>query len=321
MARGSIGSEQWRRAWQRESRLLARVRHAAWRREMAELERTWAVASAHAEGVSIRTIATAAGLGPTRVHAIVRDAELDGLDAALGELRSRYGWPAPEDPEGSRDEELTGREMIADRLRDEVQWLRDCARWLEQLEVGEYPPVVNLRPDADHPDRCNIVVDLDRVRRMLRIAADVDELARARTVEDLEHAQIDPDVRADAAGVWPSRRSRSPLMVVASASTARRCMSSRRNAGAAGRPTRTRSTAASTRRRTRLATRRGGRRERWCSPKRTACRCFLLRYYPDPRLVQLSPPNGILVISHFQNLSRAAWAAAGGSAPQAHRWQ
>lgn len=107
---------------------------------MAELERTWAIASAHAEGVSIRKIATAAGLGPTRIHAIVRDAELDGLDAALGELRSLYGWPALEDPEGSRDEELTGREMIADRLRDEVQWLRDCAGWLEQLEVGRRVP-------------------------------------------------------------------------------------------------------------------------------------------------------------------------------------
>jgi hypothetical protein len=57
---------------------------------MAELERTWAIASAHADGVSIRKIATAAGLGPSRVHAIVRDAELDALDAALGELRSLY---------------------------------------------------------------------------------------------------------------------------------------------------------------------------------------------------------------------------------------
>ena len=89
--------------------------------------------------------------------------------------------------------------------------------------------MVNLRPDADHPDRCNIVVDLDRVRRvLLRIAADIDELARARTVEDLEHAQIDPDVRAERAGVWPSRRSRSQLTVGASANTARRCMSLRR---------------------------------------------------------------------------------------------
>jgi hypothetical protein len=59
--------------------------------------------------VSIRKIAAAAGLGPTRVHAIVRDADIDSLDAApLGELRSLYGWPAPEDPDGSRDDELAG---------------------------------------------------------------------------------------------------------------------------------------------------------------------------------------------------------------------
>ena len=95
---------------------------------MAELERTWAIASAHAKGVSIRKIAAAAGLGPTRVHAIVRDADIDTLDAALGELRSLYGWPAPEDPDGSRDE-LAGRELIAQRLGDEVEWLRDCANW------------------------------------------------------------------------------------------------------------------------------------------------------------------------------------------------
>jgi hypothetical protein len=92
------------------------------------------IASAH-EGVSIRRIAAAAGLGPTRVHAIVRDADLDGLDTALGELRLLCGWPAPEDPDGSRGEELTGRELIAERLADEVQWLRDCASWLEQHEV------------------------------------------------------------------------------------------------------------------------------------------------------------------------------------------
>jgi hypothetical protein len=60
------------------------------------------IASAHAEGVSIRKIAAGAGLGPTRVHAITREADLDGLDAALGELRSLYGWPAPEDPDTSR---------------------------------------------------------------------------------------------------------------------------------------------------------------------------------------------------------------------------
>ncbi len=94
---------------------------------MGELERTWAITSAHAEGVSIRKIAAAAGLGPTRVHAIVRDAELDGLDAALGELRSLYGWPAPEDPDGSREEELAGRELIAARLLGRERLIADAA--------------------------------------------------------------------------------------------------------------------------------------------------------------------------------------------------
>ena len=165
---------------------------------MAEPERSWAIASAHADGVSIRKIAAAAGLGPTRIHAIVRDADLDGLDAALGELRSLYGWPAPEDRDDSRDEELASRELITERLGDEVEWLLDCASWLAQLEFGEYPPVVNLRPEADHPDRCNIVVDVGRVRRvLLRIAVDIDEVARARSVEDLEHTQVDRDVRAE----------------------------------------------------------------------------------------------------------------------------
>lgn len=111
----------------------------------------WAIASAHADGVSIRKIAAAAGLGPTRIHAIVRDADLDGLDAALGELRSLYGWPAPEDPDDSRDEELASRELITERLGDEVEWLLDCASWLAQLEFGENPPVVNLRPESRSP--------------------------------------------------------------------------------------------------------------------------------------------------------------------------
>jgi hypothetical protein len=54
----------------------------------------------------------------------------------LGELRSLYGWPVTEDSDGSRDQELAGRELIAERLSDEVQWLRDCASWLERLELG-----------------------------------------------------------------------------------------------------------------------------------------------------------------------------------------
>ena len=108
-------------AARRERRVLTRVSRAAWRLEQAERERTWALASARAEGISIRTLATAAGLSPSRVHQIVAAADLDALDAALGELRAA-GWPAPEDPDSGEDTELDGRDNIADRLSDEVSW-------------------------------------------------------------------------------------------------------------------------------------------------------------------------------------------------------
>ena len=55
-------------AGRRERRVLTRVSRAAWRLEQAERERTWALVSARAEGISIRTLATVAGLSPSRVH-------------------------------------------------------------------------------------------------------------------------------------------------------------------------------------------------------------------------------------------------------------
>jgi hypothetical protein len=110
-------------AWRRERRVLQRVSRAAWRLEQAGRERAWALASARAEGVSIRTLAAAAGLSPARVHQITAAADLDELDAALGELRAA-GWPAPEDPGGDDDAELDGRDLIRDRLVDEVGWQR-----------------------------------------------------------------------------------------------------------------------------------------------------------------------------------------------------
>jgi len=61
-------------AWRRERRVLQRVSRAAWRLEQAERERAWALASARAEGVSIRTLAAAAGLVSARVHQITAGA-------------------------------------------------------------------------------------------------------------------------------------------------------------------------------------------------------------------------------------------------------
>ena len=184
-------------AWRREWRVLLRVSRAAWRLEQAERERSWALASARSEGVSIRTLAAAAGLSPARVDQITADADLDGLDAALGELRAA-GWPAPEDPGGEGDAEPDGRDPICDRLLDEVGWLRQCVGWLTHLHTREFPPVVNLRPEGDHPDRAHVVADLPWVAAIVqRVAADVDELARARRVADLGAAAALPDRRAE----------------------------------------------------------------------------------------------------------------------------
>ncbi len=132
-----------------------------------------------------------------RVHQIVAAADLDALDAALGELRAA-GWPAPEHPDSGEDTELGGRDTIADRLSDEVGWLRQCADWLSRVGAESYPPAVNLRPAADWPDRAIVAVDLARVTAVIdRIAADVDELARAWRVQDLDTAAVLPDPRAE----------------------------------------------------------------------------------------------------------------------------
>ena len=183
--------------WRRERRVLLRLSRAAWRLDQAGRERSWALASARAEGVSIRALAAAAGLSSSRVHQIVAAADPDELDAALGELRAA-GWPAPEDPGGDDDAELDGRDLICDRLLDEVGWLRQCADWLTHLHTRELPPVVNLRPKGDHPDRAHVVAGLPRVAAILqRIAADVDELTRARRVTDLGAAAAGSDRRAE----------------------------------------------------------------------------------------------------------------------------
>ena len=184
-------------AWRRERRVPRRVSRAAWRLEQAGRERSWALASARAEGVSIRALAAAAGLSSSRVHQIVAAADLDELDAALGELRAA-GWPAPEDPDGDDDAELDGRDTVADRLVDEAGWLRQCSGWLTRLHADDYPPAVNLRPGGDHPERALVVTGLPRVAAILdRIAAGVDELARARRVQELDTAAVLPDPRAE----------------------------------------------------------------------------------------------------------------------------
>jgi hypothetical protein len=181
--------------WRRERRVLLRPRgrRGAWNRPSGE--RAWALASARAEGVSIRTLRPRRGSplpGCTRSRPLRTWTSWMLPWASCG---PRAGPPL-EDPSGDDDAELDGRDLICDRLADEAGWIRRCAGWLTHLHTSEYPPAVNLRPDGDHPDRALVVADLPRVAAILqRIAAD--ELARARRVADPGVAAALPARRAE----------------------------------------------------------------------------------------------------------------------------
>ncbi|GAB3172822.1 hypothetical protein GCM10027162_15880 [Streptomyces incanus] len=82
-----------------------------------------------------------------------------------GGLLRAAGRPAPEDPDGSDDEELSGRASIAERLQDEVAWVRQCAEWIDHLDSRPYPPAANLRPEGDFPDTCAVPIRLPGSRR------------------------------------------------------------------------------------------------------------------------------------------------------------
>jgi hypothetical protein len=81
---------------QRKKRIKMRLARATFRLEMAEMERIWAIVSAHREGLSVRDIAQQVGLGPTRVHQLVTSPQADCVEHALSVLREA-GWPTPED--------------------------------------------------------------------------------------------------------------------------------------------------------------------------------------------------------------------------------
>ncbi len=59
----------------KDKRLTNRLRLATTRVKDAERERVWAIAKAHAEGLSIRTIAKVTGLSSSRVHQLLHNDE------------------------------------------------------------------------------------------------------------------------------------------------------------------------------------------------------------------------------------------------------
>ena len=183
--------DRWRARYEADLPLEARLRRAQFRYEAAKVERAWAVVSAHAAGLSVRKIAAAVGLGPTRVHQLLTSPEAATWERRLDLLRV-YGWPAPEDP----PPDAPSGDQIGDRLADEAQALRDVIDWLDKLVRTGMPEVLNLRPRSDHPLHYRVLASHERIVRILsRIASDIDELARARRVEDLPTEAVDADPR------------------------------------------------------------------------------------------------------------------------------
>ena len=174
---------------QLEQRLIARLKTASIRFTDAQVERIWAIISAHQGGLSIRKIAGATGLSSSRIHQLLNAPEGKELSQLRQSSRGSGGRKKAKRPESETE--------IRSRLAREVEVLRRCTDWLQRLERGENV-VVNLRPDEDFEtefvasgildagwpgDRQALpcapeMFDRPRVVRVLeRIAADLDNLS------------------------------------------------------------------------------------------------------------------------------------------------
>ena len=145
-------------------------------------ERIWAVVEAHQSGLSIRQIAAATGLSPSRVHQLLGSEEALEIPRWLSQRRGQD--PAP--TEGQADFQA--------RLAAEMTALRQCREWLELLQRGERV-VVNLRPEPD-PETEYVAFDGPRVLRVLgRIISDLDVLSGLPPQADEECKDEDAEAR------------------------------------------------------------------------------------------------------------------------------
>jgi hypothetical protein len=164
-----------------ERQLKNRLQLATTRLAEAERERIWAIVAAYDAGLSIRKIAAATGLSRGRIHQLLQERETHDIPEWLTHLRDREC--NPETPSGT--EQHAPNASLRAHIASEVEVLRWCMNWLEQLEQGEMV-VVNLRPDTDdHPQFTRF--DHARVMRVLaRITSDLDELARQNPQDKAE---------------------------------------------------------------------------------------------------------------------------------------
>ncbi len=129
---------------QHERKLKNRLHLATTRLAEAERERIWAIVAAHDAGLSIRKIAAATGLSRSRIHQLLQEQEAHEIPAWLTHLRDRE--VNPETP--SDTDQRAPDTLLRAHIASEVEVLRWCMAWLEQLERGEMV-VVNLRPATD----------------------------------------------------------------------------------------------------------------------------------------------------------------------------
>jgi hypothetical protein len=178
----------------RDQQLHTRLRLATMRLADAERERIWAIVAAKEAGLSIRQIARATGLSPTRIHQLLQADEAREIPVWLSQLQDHRLAHVVE-PEGEPiAPQLPGQTHLA----DEVEVLCWCIAWLERL-AQEAHVVVNLRPMSAETTEF-VPFDRPRVLRVLaRIAADLDELA---------HSPLAPATATAAAREAPDVRQR-----------------------------------------------------------------------------------------------------------------
>ena len=144
----------------KDKRLLNRLRLATTRVKDVERERVWAIAKAHAEGLSIRKIAEVTGLSSSRVHQLLHTDEAHQIPDWLNDLSA---------PKSGMDAQSDGWEKaslfeLQQQLADEGEVMRWCIGWLEQFARGE-KVVVNLRAESD-PRTAYVGVDRSWVLRV-----------------------------------------------------------------------------------------------------------------------------------------------------------
>jgi hypothetical protein len=125
--------EDVRRRVRREKQLATRLQLATTRLETAQQERIWAIAAAYEAGLSIRKIAAATGLSPSRVHQLLSNEEAREIPGWLSPLREQ-GLASEEDPLADKHSFLSTLQIC---LADEMEVLRWCLEWLERLDRGE----------------------------------------------------------------------------------------------------------------------------------------------------------------------------------------